>query len=108
MAQKCMCPNDHVLKAKSKHPSCSGRINCDICRRDGINADNNFFFRCDFSCNFDMCACCYYLLFAGETTAFNKIKEAAKRTMARDEAIDMIRGLHLMSLLGGRMRSGPF
>jgi len=53
------CSAKHVLKQKSQHPF-SADVRCDICQKGNL-LHMPFFFRCDFNCNYDICAFCYYL-----------------------------------------------
>jgi hypothetical protein len=57
---------------------------CDICWRDDIVQDNHFFFHCDFSCNYDLCPCCYYLSLMpsmSDTLAKFKIRGQQRKIM---------------------------
>ncbi|CDW87891.1 UNKNOWN [Stylonychia lemnae] len=96
------CPNNHLLKMKDKHPNIhSTNIMCDICRKDHIDKQL-IFFKCDMTCDFDMCSSCYILHLFNQTATIERVKEAVIRNQERarlSQAIEQIRVISLLSKL---------
>ena len=74
---KVKCNKGHMLKPKRRLGEVS--IVCDICRGDRINSEFNFFFSCDFTCDFDMCPCCYNLALTKDVPKHNSLFQQFKQ-----------------------------
>jgi hypothetical protein len=79
---KVCCLQSHQLKPKTM-PNPDAQIMCDICCMELINMKHNFYFRCDFSCNYDVCVNCYYASLVPKEkdllTAFKRIGDEKRR-----------------------------
>lgn len=76
-----VCSGKHSLKQKSQHPF-SAEVNCDICAKGNL-INMPFFFRCDYNCNYDICAFCYYLELTDQKALIQSIRTHSQQTKAQ-------------------------
>ncbi|CDW81499.1 UNKNOWN [Stylonychia lemnae] len=94
-----MCPSNHQLKMKDSIPTVKQTIvACDICHKDQIDK-HLIYFKCESSCNYDICSSCYILHLFGLNTVIEYIKMGVDRNFERVQQGLPIEHISVLSII---------
>ncbi|CDW83237.1 UNKNOWN [Stylonychia lemnae] len=78
-----LCKNNHPMRQKSAHPN-STFLHCDICLKSNLLL-YPFFFRCDYNCDHDYCAYCFFLKLTDQHALIQTIQQHAKNAQSQQQ-----------------------